>query len=269
MTEQEKHNEIRELLRRLDNVRASDDFEKKLSLRIIEEEHRRREEHVHRYGGGILDFFQNLLSGKSNTWLVPATGFVVLLFFVFYMVYNSRFSSENMTKNETNLMNADSVNSNVLSQNDIAQTEIQSKPEDKPNLKTVPEVHSEMSSKPESKQNRNERTSDYKPEEKTLAIPEPEVEMKSSPKINEAIQEPNTGYEKGEMPKRFELKDETAPVESDAEGMVQEEINTATAPEKREPAKSKSDSARSALKKKLEKLDKKWLEEIEEKVNDK
>ncbi len=269
MTEQEKHNEIRELLRRLDNVRASDDFEKKLSLRIVEEEHRRRDEHVHRYGSGILDFFHQLLSGKSNTWLVPATGFVVLLFFVFYMVYNSRFSTENMTKNEVSQMNTDSAITNMPAPVDLAQTENQNKLEENSNLKTVPEFQSEMSSKPESKQNRTGKSSDYIPEETKMAIPEPSIENKSAPKINEAVPESNTGYEKGEMPKKFDAREETAPVESDAEGMIQEKINTATTPEKRESTKSKTDSAKSSLRKKLEKLDKKWLEEIEEKVNDK
>jgi len=33
LTEQEQHNEIRELLRKLDNVKASEDFEKKLNFK--------------------------------------------------------------------------------------------------------------------------------------------------------------------------------------------------------------------------------------------
>ena len=271
MTEQEKHNEIRELLRSLDNVRASDDFEKKLSLRIVEEEHRRREEHVHRYGGGVIDFFQQLLSGKSNTWVVPATGFVMLLFFVFYMVYNSRFSSDNMTKNEASQMKSDSVISNVPTPIDLAQSESQIKQDEISNLKTVPEVHSEFSSKNESNQYRTGRSSDYISEEKMMSIPEPELEIQSAPKINEAAPESNTGFEKGQMPKKSDAREETAPVESDSEGMMQDKINTEIATEKLESAKvmNKSDSAKSALKRKLEKLDQKWLEEIEEKVNDK
>jgi len=117
LTEQEQHNEIRELLRKLDNVK----------VKIIEEEHRRREEHVHRYGGGILDFFQQLLSGKSYPWLVPATGFVALLFVVLYFVYDSRVNTDQITASDSAVNRQEQTSQNTppldLAQNETSETQ--------------------------------------------------------------------------------------------------------------------------------------------------
>jgi hypothetical protein len=271
LTEQEQHNEIRELLRKLDNVKASDDFEKKLNFKIIEEEHRRREEHVHRYGGGILDFFQQLLSGKSYPWLVPATGFVALLFVVLYFVYDSRVNTDQIAISDSAVNRQEQTSQNVppvdLSQNETSET-----PKDLSKEKTVPEFTTEGStdSKPGigRVENAPKKIDNVTSKESQLESKEAREPVKNE--ISTATQE--TRVEEKQMlkaPEATETGVQPSSAESNADGMMKSESRTFSAPTIDETKKSRTDSARAVLSKKLEKLNKKWLEEIEEKVNEK
>ena len=272
MTEQEQHNEIRELLRKLDNVKASDDFEKKLNFKIIEEEHRRREEHVHRYGGGILDFFQQLLSGKSYPWLVPATGFVALLFVVLYFVYNSRVNTDQITANDSAVNRQEQTSQNVPPV-DLAQNETSETQKDLTKEKTVPEFTTEGSTDSKPGNGRVESAPQKKIDNVTPSESQPESKEAKEPVKNDistAIEE--TRVEEKQMqkaPEATETAVQPSAVESNADGMMKSESRTFTAPTIDETKKDKTDSTKSALSRKLEKLNKKWLEEIEEKVNEK
>jgi hypothetical protein len=272
LTEQEQHNEIRELLRKLDNVKASDDFEKKLNFKIIEEEHRRREEHVHRYGGGIIDFFQQLLSGKSYPWLVPATGFVALLFVVLYFVYNSRINTDQITANDSAVNRQEQTSQNAPPL-DLAQNETSETQKDQSKEKSVPEFTTEGStdSKPGTGRVENvpqNRADNVKTNEPQLESKETKEPVKND--ISNATEE--LRVEEKQMQKAPEATEtgvQPSSAENNADGMMKSESKTFTAPTIDETKKDKTDSAKSSLSKKLEKLNKKWLEEIEEKINDK
>ena len=272
MTEQEQHNEIRELLRKLDNVKASDDFEKKLNFKIIEEEHRRREEHVHRYGGGILDFFQQLLSGKSYPWLVPATGFVALLFVVLYFVYDSRVNTDQITASDSAVNRQEQTSQNTPPL-DLAQNETSETQKDQSKEKSVPEFTTEGSTDSKPGNGRVESAPQKKIDNVTPSESQFESKEAREPVKNDiSTATAETKVEEKQMLKAPEANESAVQpysAESNADGMMKSESRTFTAPTIDETKMSRTDSARSALTKKLEKLNKKWLEEIEEKVNEK
>lgn len=272
MTEQEQHNEIRELLRKLDNVKASDDFEKKLNFKIIEEEHRRREEHVQRYGGGILDFFQQLLSGKSYPWLVPATGFVALLFVVLYFVYSSRINTDQIAANDSAVKKQEQI-AQTSPPVELAQNETSETQKDLSKEKTVPEFITEGSTDSKPGTGRVEIVPQNKIDNVTPSESQPESKEAKEPVKNEiSTATEETRVEEKQMlkaPEATETAVQPSSAESNADGLMKSESRTFTAPTIDETKKSRTDSARSALSKKLEKLNKKWLEEIEEKVNEK
>ncbi len=264
MTEQERHSEIRNLLKNLESVRASSDFEKKLHLKIIEEERRKRTGHAGRQTG-IADFFQQILSGRSYPWLAPAAGFVVLLFFVLYYVYSTRTvdTQQRQATPETVVQK----DSGTVSQ-DIARTEDMSGDERSKSPEgtiTSPKTESgqELSSKPHS----------YRPEPQTSEKEEtgspdvtgsmPAIQNMATDRADEKQQEQKESAK--EMPEE-EVK-EPAKEETQIETMQARESETQLMP-KAGMEKSIKDTAKKNASKKLDSLSRKWLEEIEVKVRE-
>ncbi|HMQ69688.1 MAG TPA: hypothetical protein PKC58_11930 [Ignavibacteria bacterium] len=90
MDNEEKHIDIAEKLKSLEKIEASHNFTHNLHAKIIEFESEKRREHAKRNeeskGGFLKDLFGNL----QYPWLVPAAGFTILIFFVFYITYQNK-----------------------------------------------------------------------------------------------------------------------------------------------------------------------------------
>ena len=96
MDKEEKYTDIRDKLRNLEQVKASDNFVHNLNSRIVEIEAEKRKEHEKKYDETKGGFLRNLLGNMQYPWLVPAAGFTVLIFFIFYITYLSKNASESM-----------------------------------------------------------------------------------------------------------------------------------------------------------------------------
>ena len=87
MTEKEEHLDIREKLRNMPSVKASDDFVMKLQKRInlaeAQPSTQIHKQHQEKLEGG---FFAKLFGGR-NAWLVPAMGVTAVVFLVFIWVF--------------------------------------------------------------------------------------------------------------------------------------------------------------------------------------
>ena len=101
MSEKEKYLDIREKLKSLPRVEASDDFVNQLQakINIIEAEKQSNsihKENIEKLEGG---FFAKLFGQSTNPWLVPAFGVtaVIALVFVWVFVISNNNTSEDMT----------------------------------------------------------------------------------------------------------------------------------------------------------------------------
>jgi len=87
LSDEEKYLEIREKLKSLETIKASSNFTNNLHLKIVEEEALRRNAHIKKYDDEKGGFLRNFLSNKQYPWLIPAVGFTMVIFFVFYVTY--------------------------------------------------------------------------------------------------------------------------------------------------------------------------------------
>lgn len=260
MTEHERHSEIRTLLKNLESVRASSDFEKKLHLKIIEEERRRRTGHAGKRSG-IADFFQQIVSGRSYPWLAPAAGFVVLLFFVLYYVYSSRIEdTQQDPQKQESAVQRDAVNQD----RDIAQSDPRTENENKkPNEQPVVTAPNENNPDP--------KIQPKKPRSEPVTS---EPEVTSSPVVTGSvpdIQRLNTDGAEQRESSVNETKDEPvmeAAVEEPATEKLQARENDIQLMPEAGTLKSTKDTAKKNASRKLDSLSRKWLEEIEVKVRD-
>ena len=94
MDNEEKYPEIRNKLKNLEQVKAGDDFVRKLHMKIVESESEKRHEHEARFDEPRGGFLKNLFGNMQYPWLAPAVGFTVLIFFVFYITYLNKTTSE-------------------------------------------------------------------------------------------------------------------------------------------------------------------------------
>ena len=110
MTEKEKHLDIREKLRNLPSVQASDDFVLKLQRRInmadTQPSSQIHKQHQEKLEGGFL---AKLFGPGRNAWMVPAMGVTAVVFLVFIWVFvinqnnvttSNQEDSQTMTQNE-------------------------------------------------------------------------------------------------------------------------------------------------------------------------
>ena len=95
MDNEEKYLDIRDKLKNLEQVKASDNFVHNLHSKIVEIESEKRHEHEARFDKGKGGFLRNLFGNMQYPWLVPAAGFTVLIFFVFYITFLNKNASEN------------------------------------------------------------------------------------------------------------------------------------------------------------------------------
>lgn len=96
MDKEEKYTDIRDKLRNLEQVKAGDNFVHNLNSRIVEIESEKRKVHEKKYDETKGGFLRNLLGNMQYPWLVPAAGFTILIFFIFYMTYLSKNASESI-----------------------------------------------------------------------------------------------------------------------------------------------------------------------------
>ncbi len=78
----------------MNKVKAGDDFVDKLHLKIVEVEAEKRHEHEARFDEPRGGFLKNLFGSMQYPWLAPAVGFTVLIFFVFFITYLTKTTSE-------------------------------------------------------------------------------------------------------------------------------------------------------------------------------
>lgn len=104
MHEEEKHIEIREKLKNLPKIKASESFlnslQRKINLLEAEKSSKSiHKKHIEKIEGG---FFGKILGTQRNPWLIPAIGFTVVLFFIFTVVYiNVKQNNLNITGDQT------------------------------------------------------------------------------------------------------------------------------------------------------------------------
>ena len=104
MHEEEKHIEIREKLKNLPKIKASESFlnslQRKINLLEAEKSSKSiHKKHIENIEGG---FFGKILGSQRNPWLIPALGFTVVVFFIFTVVYiNVKQNNLNITGEQT------------------------------------------------------------------------------------------------------------------------------------------------------------------------
>ena len=96
MENEEKYTDIRDKLRSLEQIKAGDNFVHNLHHKIVEMESEKRHEHAIKFDEGRRGFLKNLFANRQFPWLIPAAGFTVLIFFVFYITFmNKNLSDKN------------------------------------------------------------------------------------------------------------------------------------------------------------------------------
>lgn len=97
MDREEKHTDIRDKLRNLEQVKAGENFVHNLNSRIVEIEAEKRKVHEKKFDESRGGFLRNLFGNLQYPWLVPAAGFTILIFFIFYITYLSKNASESIS----------------------------------------------------------------------------------------------------------------------------------------------------------------------------
>jgi len=96
LDKEEKYTDIRDKLRNLEQVKAGENFVHNLNSRIVEIEAEKRKVHERKYDESRGGFLRNLLGNMQYPWLVPAAGFTILIFFIFYITYLSKNATESI-----------------------------------------------------------------------------------------------------------------------------------------------------------------------------
>lgn len=97
MDSEEKYLDIREKLKNLEQIKAGDDFVYKLQNKIVELEAENRKDHSKIFNKDRGGFLRNLFANRQYPWLIPAVGFTMLIFFVFYITFLNKNASVNNT----------------------------------------------------------------------------------------------------------------------------------------------------------------------------
>lgn len=254
MDNEEKYTDIRDKLRNLEKVGAGEDFVKKLHLKIVEHEAEKRKVHAKKYDQQSGGFLRNLFTAKQYPWLIPAAGFTVLLFFVFYVTYLNKNISE---KSQQTVMR-DSVRQEI------------SQPVQKESVKLENNQPSETSEKKEAVKTQERITTKN---ERDLATVEPKPgfnEEKEKGIISK--EDRSNGINTAVVPQKEadEVTDQKMKTKNpDAEATVApEETKAATEPKDDSGLRNKikSDTVKRNIEVKLDVLDKIKLEEIREKI---
>lgn len=196
MDNEEKYQDIRAKLQNLEQVKASDNFVHNLHHKIVEFESEKRKEHIKKYDEARGGFLRNMFTNRQYPWLVPAVGFTVLIFFVFYITFLSKNGSFNPQQDlSTKQENSEQKNSSIQTDKTLTQ---------EPPAPVTAE--SEKTTTDKGKISDKNLASDFKTERKT----EPPVTEKNIP-------------DKGtETPKLY--KQDTQPVDTDEKSKVSEPL---------------------------------------------
>lgn len=284
MNKEEKHIEIREKLRNLEPVKAGDNFVHTLNSRIIEIEAEKRKVHEKKYDGGKGGFLKNLFGNMQYPWLVPAAGFTILIFFVFYITFLSKNASENIPQISTDKKQEITEQKSAPSENNLSKEKEPAATTDSgktlngneipPGKNIAGDIKPETNLDQSSPLENNTRYSD-KDEVKTYR-----QELKAAtPELNDGLSS-NTSDDKIDL-----TKDNSETSNTENNGMISTEKNEAVAPEtkkssvinespasleQKENPKSKrsgKDSVKSTLNEKLIKINGESLEKIREEIN--
>ena len=269
MDNEEKYIDIAEKLKKLDKVEASHNFTHNLQAKIIEFESEKRKEHSKRNEESKGGFLRDLFGNFQYPWIIPAAGFTILIFFVFYITY------QNKNVLETN--NDKQIIEKSQSEKKIEPTELKTPAEEQiqPSLTESEKSTSELSTqRKESNANEKEITGKSLPKKNS-------TEINSSDRISEMNtynnrQDQSPGPDKSEeLSVESEEKKVTAKTESQVtennRSLSEEKSKTmaTVSPEAKDTnsGKRNKNSEERILMMKINKIDKKALEKIHEEIS--
>lgn len=272
MDNEEKYLDVRERLKNLEQIKASDDFEKKLHYKIIAIESEKRKEHIKKYDENRGGFLRNLFSNRQYPWLIPAVGVTALIFFIFYITYLGKNTPENNISSTQKTEQSEQKNSQ---QNDSKLNEVPAAP---PAI-TKTETENTDLKKPDLKSNKTV-------EEKSLAQNEVRSKTRNKADYNYGLSEQKllTKNQSEIENIKPEIKAEDNDAKSN-QNSVEEKINesgmTGIAPTSKESTPKSDDSKESSRKvatedesqskrllDKLNIIDKTNLENLRNKISD-
>lgn len=283
MDKEEKYTDIRDKLRNLEQVKAGDNFVHNLNSKIVEIESEKRKVHEKKYDETKGGFLRNLLGNMQYPWLVPAAGFTVLIFFIFYITYLSKNASESINdplsgnkqeiteqKNIPSDRSLSAENENPsVTDSDITRTEKEKLP--------GKDIAGDM--KTENSDNQSSPTSNDKTESDRGGMRTYKQEVKAVTPGNTENSDPKANDELKDQP-----ENDTESGRSENNGMISAEQNSAVSPEvsrssvlsesqtqkdQKENMKSKkssNDSLKKTLNDKLKTVNSESLEKLREEI---
>ncbi len=287
MDNEEKYPEIRSKLKNLEQVKAGDDFVNKLHMKIVEVEGEKRHEHEARFDEHRGGFLKNLFGNMQYPWLAPAVGFTVLIFFVFYITYLNKTTSEkdqqllSTRKLEDTGQNNNDINKNpnvqqepyISSEHDktFSDKEKQAGKDIASDLKTEPN-----GSKPSTSEN-NKRLTDrdefknYKEESKTFVSPKKLEEEIETPSPETESKAPGVSLDKIDKDKEGADKQKESSESVNDGGILnlKKSDTQMKAPGDSEIARGRADEDEAKgkkLKEKMNKINRSSLEKIRDEV---
>ncbi len=283
MDKEEKHTDIREKLRNLEQVKAGENFVHNLNSRIVEIESEKRKVHEKKFDESRGGFLRNLFGNMQYPWLVPAAGFTILIFFIFYVTYLSKNASENINdplsrnKQETAEQKNIQSDKNLSADKEIPRvTDSGNTNSEKEKLKGS-DIAGDM--KTEIKDNQPSPVTSYKTESERGGTRIDKQEMKS---VTPGIYDNSAPKATDDMKDQAGNDSETG--KSENNGMISSEQKTAESPEvsrssvlsesqiqldQSENLKSKkisNDSLKKTLNEKLKKVNSESLEKLREEI---
>ncbi len=268
MSDEEKYLEIREKLKSLETIKASSNFTNNLHLKIVEEEALRRNAHFKKYDNEKGGFLRNFLSNKQYPWLIPAVGFTMVIFFIFYVTYvnvdieqleksgsASEYTDESKTAdNNSGLKNYESKNLSDL------KNSIDNLPkENTENLKN--QYYTDQGNLNGSDLNKEKKTDQSKPD---LALVE--TQKRNAPSADNKVFKSKKSFEDNERVNEPVAKDNAS--ENDLKlsefGKSDKSIETGT--DIRSESISPDDKTEKIMHMKLDKIDKTRLENLRDKI---
>lgn len=283
MDKEEKYTDIRDKLRNLEQVKAGENFVHNLNSRIVEIEAEKRKVHERKFDESRGGFLRNLFGNMQYPWLVPAAGFTILIFFIFYITYLNKNATENINDPLSGNKQEITEQKNIPSEKSLsAENESQSVTD---SGKTLTEKE---------KQPGKDIAGDLK-KENNENIPSPTANNKTESNrsgtrtYQQEIKAVTPGITDNSSPKATEdLKDQagndTETGRSENNGMISSEQKTAVSPEVSRSSvlsesktqldqkenlnskKSSNDSLKKTLSEKLKKVNSESLEKLREEI---
>jgi hypothetical protein len=236
----EKYLDIRDKLKNLVQVKASDDFVHKLHHKIVALQAEKKKQHIKKYDESKGGFLRNLFSNRQYPWLIPAAGFTVLIFFVFYMTYLSKNTPETDTQNLSTQKSEQTVQQNS------PPTTTKNEPPQKKELTLTPGPTTSESKKGNSPENNIKDNLKMEEDNKPLAQIENEKKQTDNDNLRRYINEEKTlvQNESGQKMETYN-KDEMSK-QSSEQGNIEKKGVVETGPAPKVNSSIKSDSERTS-----------------------